>query len=157
MSPFFTNSVGPTPRWQCSTRSLFVLTAVVSVILAIVVKWPIVIRIFLIVAALGFVIAAMFKSAIFATSDRRPRLAMLSWAILAALFLLFSAGTFRLLFYEDLILILPIFCIMIVCLITCIVGVCRSYSLVSRKGVAGDRFDGAPPAVLVNGSRSTES
>jgi hypothetical protein len=126
-------------RLQFSTRSLFVLTEIASVISAVVVKWPVALRILLILAAIVFLIAGMFKCAILATSDRRPRFAIVSWTVLAGFFLLFSVSTYRLLFNDDLILIPPVFCIMVCCLITCIAGACRSYSLIGQNSNADDR------------------
>lgn len=77
-------------RWQFSTRHLLVLTAIVSVILAVAVRMPAVFQIALMVAAPVLFIIAVFQSANFATSDRRPRLAAISWSLMATFFALFA-------------------------------------------------------------------
>jgi hypothetical protein len=76
----------PNSKWQFSTRSLLLLTAVVSIILAVAVRLPDFFRIVLLSAAPVLVLIAIFQSANFATSDRRPLLASLSWALFAAFF-----------------------------------------------------------------------
>ena len=85
-------------RWQFSTRSLLLLTAIVSAILALAVSLPIWFQAMIWVAIPVLIVVALFQSANFLTSDRRPRLAILSWTMLAGFFGFYSAAILSLYF-----------------------------------------------------------
>src|SRR5262245_55254560 len=107
-------------RRQFSTRSLLILTAIASLFLAFAVKLPEVFKFALVGLAVALVIVATLKSAFIVTSDRRPRVALLSWTILLALFAIFSTGLFHLVLRtkgkDDLwVLYLAVLAFMIIC------------------------------------------
>jgi hypothetical protein len=77
-------------RWQFSTRWLLVVTAIVSFVLAVAVRLPVFFKGCLLVAAPTLLLIALFQSANFATSDRRPRLALMAWLALGAFFAFFT-------------------------------------------------------------------
>jgi hypothetical protein len=82
----------PKDRWQFSTRGLLVLTAIVSFVLAFAVRLPTVFTVILLIAAPVLLLIAVFHTANFATSDRRPRIALLSWLMFATFFALYSSA-----------------------------------------------------------------
>jgi hypothetical protein len=82
-------------RWQFSTRSLLVLTAILSIVLAFAVKLPIAFRVALILAAPILLLIAILSVANFATSDRRPRLSIFSWLLLGMFFGLYAIAIAR--------------------------------------------------------------
>jgi hypothetical protein len=84
-----------TSRWQFSIRGLLLLTALVSAALAVFVNVPGIVRVVLTTAAAVFVVIAVIQSANFATSDQRPLLAAISWALLAVFFAAFCAAIVR--------------------------------------------------------------
>jgi hypothetical protein len=85
-------------RWRFSVRSLLVLTTILSLVLAFVVTWPDVCLYLLILSAPVLVLAAILKSANFLTSERRPRVAMLSWIMLCGFFAFYAFGLLSVLF-----------------------------------------------------------
>ncbi len=72
----------PMKRWQFSTRSLLALTTILSIVLAFSVRVPMLFRVVLILAAPVLLLIAIFYVANFSTSDRRPRVSLLAWALL---------------------------------------------------------------------------
>jgi len=73
-------------RWQFSTRHLLVLTAIVSVVLSVAVRMPVFFRVVLAFTAPVLIVVAVLQSANFATSDRRPRLAVVVWLALGSVY-----------------------------------------------------------------------
>lgn len=124
-------------RWQFSVRSLLVLTAILSLVLAFAVNLPGLFKIMLIVAAPVLLIAAILQSANFATSDRRPRLAVLSWSLLGAFFAVYAVAIIRLLVQaggdrvDGPLLGLAI---MAICCLACAYHAYRSFMLIGRSG-----------------------
>jgi hypothetical protein len=114
-------------RHQFTIRGLLLITALVSVVLAFAVRVPLAFQISLIVAAITLVVVMMLKSASFATSERRPRIAAISWTLLALFFALFSliscGASIHLL--DDRLVLVPVFLCasMTGC---CLVSVCQA-------------------------------
>lgn len=77
-------------RWQFSIRSLLVLTAVVSLILAFAVKLPDAFRAALLAAVPVLLLVAIFQAANFATSERRPAVSLVSWTLFGGFFAFYS-------------------------------------------------------------------
>ena len=131
-------------RWQFSIRGLLVLTAIVSLVLAFAVNLPDVFRIMLIVAAPVLVVAAVLQSANFATSDRRPRLSVLSWSVLGAFFAMYAVALFRLLFQpgvdDDGGLFIGLG-LMGGCFLICMYRAYRSYLLIGRSRPASSGLE----------------
>lgn len=98
-------------RHQFTIRGLLLFTAVVSVVLAFAVRVPLAFQISLIVAAITLVVVVIFKSANFATSERRPRIAAISWTLLTLFFALFSLITLGASIHQldDRLVLVPIF------------------------------------------------
>jgi len=122
-------------RWQFSIRSLLVLTAVTSLVLAVAVRLPMFFRVALLISVPVLLVVAVLQSANFATSDRRPRFALLSWTSFAAFFVLFALAIVRAgLSYASLVAL----CLMLACSIACVVQARRSYLLIGRSPIAID-------------------
>jgi hypothetical protein len=117
-------------RWQFSTRSLLLLTAIVSAILALAVSMPIWFQAMLIAAVPVLIVVALLQSANFLTSDRRPWLAMLSWSMLAGFFGTYSAAILSLYFARapasDEVTSRIMFGVMATCSVICVIRACRS-------------------------------
>jgi hypothetical protein len=117
-------------RWQFSTRSLLLLTAIVSAILALAVSMPVWFQAMILVAIPVLIGVALFQSASFLTSDRRPWLAMLSWSMLAGFFGFYSAAILSLYFARapesDEITSRVMFGVMATCSVICVIRACRS-------------------------------
>jgi hypothetical protein len=117
-------------RWQFSTRSLLLLTAIVSAILALAVSLPVWFQVMMGVAIPVLIVVALFQSANFLTSDRRPRLAMLSWTMLAGFFGFYSAAILSLYYARapesDEITSRIMFGVMATCSVICVIRACRS-------------------------------
>ena len=79
-------------RWQFSIRGLLVLTTVVAAALTIAIRLPGLFWFLVFVTATVSLLVAIFQSANFMTSDRRPRLSTLSWTLLGTFFALYVAG-----------------------------------------------------------------
>jgi hypothetical protein len=125
-------------RWRFSIRSLLVLTATLSIVLAFAVNLPELFRVALVIASPVLLIVAILQAANFATSDRRPRLSVLSWILLGTFFALYSAAIFRMLFEvggQDLDWPYIMLGLMSTCCLVCIFRACRSYMLVRRRGI----------------------
>jgi hypothetical protein len=118
-------------RWQFSTRSIFVLVAVLSAVLAFAVNLPEVFQGLLLMAVPICIVIAILQSANFATSDRRPRLATISWALLAVFFALFCRGIWSLFINQapasDDVASLILFGVMATCCAICAYRAWRSY------------------------------
>jgi membrane protease YdiL (CAAX protease family) len=117
-------------RWQFSTRSLLLLTAVVSAVLALAVSLPIWFQVMIWAAIPVLIVVALFQSANFLTSDRRPRLATLSWTMLAGFFGFYSAAILSLYFARapasDEVTSRIMFGVMATCSVICVIRACRS-------------------------------
>jgi hypothetical protein len=127
-----------TRRWRFSMRSLLLLMALLSVILAVAVNVPELVKIVLLIAAPVLVVIAILQSANYATSDHRPRLATFSWTLLAVFFVLFSALFLRVhlanaLLSEDGTGWLWIFAVMVVCGFVSMYRACRSFMQIRRS------------------------
>ena len=118
-------------RWQFSTRSLLVLTALVSVVLAFAVKMPAVFQVMLLLAALVLVVVAIFQTANFATSDNRPRLAVVAWLLLTSFFVIYCAGIAMSLTLRAPTSVTPgwlsLFGVMATCAVLSVYRACRSF------------------------------
>jgi hypothetical protein len=131
------------PRRQFSIRGLLVLTAIISAVLAFAVRLPDVFRVLLIIAVPVLLIVAIFQSANFATSDRRPRIALLSWIALGIFFTLLAIGMFRMMVVAGGDLVTgPIIglCILIGCAATCAVRAGRCYLMIRKPAAEADRI-----------------
>ena len=82
----------PRRRWQFTIRGMLLFTAIVSSMLCFAVKLPLLFQITLVVIAIGCFLSAILWTANFATSDRRPWLAILSWSAFGSFFLFFAAA-----------------------------------------------------------------
>src|SRR5262245_48322545 len=128
-------------RWQFSVRSLLVLTAILSLVLAFAVTWPDVFGFMLILSAPILVLAAILRSANFLTAERRPRLAMLSWSMLGGFFALYVLGLVGVLLQpgkssiDGLLLGIAT---MAACCLTCANRAYRSYRMIGLSGSATD-------------------
>jgi hypothetical protein len=136
-------------RWQFSTRHLLVLTAIVSVVLAIAVRIPTFFRVVLAFTAPVLIVVAILQSANFATSDRRPRVALAAWCALGSFFALYSYA----ILWLGLRSVRPVpggaivlFCVMAGCCATCIVQAWRSYKLIGRSTAFVDSSREQAPA-----------
>jgi hypothetical protein len=136
-------------RWQFSTRHLLVLTAIVSVVLAIAVRMPTFFRVVLAFTAPVLIVVAILQSANFATSDRRPRVALAAWCALGSFFALYSYA----ILWLGLRSVRPVpggaivlFCVMAGCCATCIVQAWRSYKLIGRSTAVADSSRKQAPA-----------
>jgi hypothetical protein len=85
-----TPDVARVAAWQFSLRALFLSMAVLSVILAVAVNMPMLFVIALMAATVAAVLQGISLGVTFATSEKRPRLATVSWAAFALFF--FAAG-----------------------------------------------------------------
>lgn len=132
-------------RWQFSVRGLLVLTAIVSFVLAFAVTLPIAFRWMLIVAAPVLILAAILTSANFATSESRPRLALISWSVLGAFFGLYAfAVACAVIQSGDGEVAGPLlgFSILVVCFVACVVRGFRCCRLIgAAKSDAGSQLD----------------
>lgn len=79
-------------RWQFSVRGLLFATALVAGVLAVAVQLPTLFQVALIVTSIGCFFAAVMWTANFATSDRRPLLAVVSWTLFGAFFSLYAVA-----------------------------------------------------------------
>lgn len=123
-------------RCQFSTRSLLVLTAIVSVVLAVAVRMPAVFQVALMVAAPVLFVVAIFQSANFATSDRRPRLALVAWTALGSFFAIYSFAIywFGLQGQESVsAFAVVLFCVMAGCCLICLAEAWRSFNLIGAS------------------------
>ena len=128
-------------RWQFSIRGLLIVTAFVSLVLAIAVRLPIFFTVCLSVAAPTLLMIAVLQSANFATSERRPHLALIAWIMLAAFFALYTFAILRAsLLGENGVSGFAIFglAVMSICLITCLAQAWRSYRRIGRSPTAAD-------------------
>jgi len=132
-------------RWQFSTRSLLLLTAIVSAILALAVSLPIWFQAMIWVAIPVLIVVALFQSANFLTSDRRPRLAILSWTMLAGFFGFYSAAILSLYFARtpasDEITSRIMFGVMATCSVICVIRALRSLLHILSATTSATRGD----------------
>jgi hypothetical protein len=138
-------------RWQFSIRGLLVVTAIISVVLAVAVRLPTFFTVCLLVAAPTILIVAVLKSANFATSDHRPRLALLVWIALGSFFACYSfAILITGLQDEDGIAGFAVFglAIMSISCVTCLARAWESYLLVGRPSTATDSVPIDPSEVV---------
>jgi hypothetical protein len=138
-------------RWQFSIRGLLIVTAFVSLVLAIAVRLPILFTVCLSVTAPTLLMIAVLQSANFATSERRPRLALIAWIMLAAFFALYSFAILRAsVLGENGVSGFAIFglAIMSLCLITCLSKAWQSYRLSRRSPTAVDSVSNDPSESL---------
>lgn len=137
-------------RRQFSIRGLLLLTAGVSLVLAFAVKLPVVFQLLLTVAAIVLVVVAVFSSANFATSERRPRLAMVAWLLLAVFFGAFDsmciAASVRLL-DESLVVVPIVLClVMTLCCLVCLYQAANSFRKASGQRAAKNDGSTTPPS-----------
>lgn len=128
-------------RWRFSTRALLVVTAIVSAVLAVAVRLPTVFTVCLMIAAPTLLIIAVLQSANFATSDRRPRLALVAWMVLAAFFSLYSFAILKMgVLGEDGVSGFAVFglAIMLLCLTTCLAQAWKSWRRIGRSPTVAD-------------------
>jgi len=116
-------------RWQFSLRGLLFLMAAVSLVLAFAVSLPDIFKLILIIAAAVLFVIGLFQSANFATSERRPRLAALSWTVLGAFFALFALLCVRGLMAHEAVdfVALVMACTMSACCAVCVFSAYRSF------------------------------
>jgi len=121
-------------RWQFSIRSLLFLMAAVSLILAFAVTLPEIFKLLLIVAAAVLFVVGLLQSANFATSNRRPRLAVVSWSLLGLFFALLALLCLRVLVASETADVVMIFLsgTMSACCLVCVVNAFRSFRQIGR-------------------------
>jgi hypothetical protein len=117
-------------QWRFSIRGMLVLTALLSIVLAVGVNFPELVLAALAIAAPVAGLMLVFQLANFVTSERRPRIATLSWALLAMFFGLYAIaispiGLVRADPAESL-LPLAFFAVMASCCVVCIHRACRA-------------------------------
>ena len=125
-------------RWQFSTRSLLVLTALISVVLSVAVRMPTIFRVVLAFTAPVLIMVAILQSANFATSDRRPRLAVIAWLALASFFAFYCSAILHLAWQNESVGPLIPFAIMAGCCATCAAQVWRSFRLIGKRPANDD-------------------
>jgi hypothetical protein len=123
-------------RWQFSTRHLLVLTAIVSVVLAVAVRMPVFFRVMLAFTAPVLIVVAVLQSASFATSDRRPRLAVLAWLALGLFFAFYCTMILILAWQHESVGPLFPFAFMASCCAICVAQAWRSLRLIGSKASA---------------------
>ena len=129
-------------RWQFSTRHLLVLTAIVSVVLSVAVRMPVFFRVVLAFTAPVLIVVAVLQSANFATSDRRPRLAVVVWLALGSFFAFYCAAILNAAWqYENVATLFP-FAIMAACCATCFAQAWRSLRIIGKTPVDDDSIAG---------------
>jgi hypothetical protein len=131
------------PRLQFSIRGILFLTAIVSGVLAFAVRMPAFFQVSLIAAVPILFFVGLLQGANFATSDRRPRMAIVAWSMLGLFFALFTSLIVCVLFQADLNLrMLPPLLIGIGvmggCFIVCARQVHRAYGLATSPADIGD-------------------
>lgn len=139
-------------RWQFSTRNLLVITAIVSAVLAVAVRLPFFFAICLWIAAPTLLLIAVLQSANFATSDHRPRLALLAWIALGSFFALFAfAILLWMLNGREMISGFAVFgfAVMTVCCGTCLFRAVRCGCLIASSRTGGDSSAVAMPETPV--------
>jgi hypothetical protein len=127
--------------WQFSTRHLLVLTAIVSVILAVAVRMPAFFRVVLAFAAPVLIVVAILQSANLATSDRRPRLAVVAWLALGSFFAFYCYAILHIAWQNERVGSLIPFAIMAACCATCIAQAWRSFQLIGKPPADADSID----------------
>ncbi len=88
-------------RWQFSIRGILFLTAIVSGVLAFAVRMPAFFQAILIAAVPILFVVGLLQGANFATSDRRPRMAVVVWSLLGLFFALYTGALVWQLFRID--------------------------------------------------------
>jgi hypothetical protein len=73
-------------RLQFSVRALLLLTALVAVVLAVAVQLPLLFWVSVGIGAILLALQSLVWSVSFATSERRPRLAVISWMLFGGVF-----------------------------------------------------------------------
>lgn len=129
-------------RWQFSTRHLLVLTALVSVVLSVAVRMPVFFRVVLAFTAPVLIVVAVLQSANFATSDRRPRLAVLVWLALASFFAFYCAAILNLAWQFESVGPLFPFAIMAACFATCLAQAWKSFRIIGKPPADDDSIVG---------------
>ena len=81
-------------HWQFSIRGILFLTAIVSGVLAFAVRMPTFFQALLISAVPILFIVGLLQGANFATSDRRPRMAIVAWSLLGLFFAFYTGALF---------------------------------------------------------------
>lgn len=90
-----------TTRWQFSICGILFFTAIVSGVLAFAVRMPAFFQALLISAVPILFFVGLLQGANFATSDHRPRIAIVAWSLLGLFFAFYSGALFWQLFQVE--------------------------------------------------------
>lgn len=85
----------PIRPWQFTLRQLLLVTALISVLLLIFVKYPILLKIALVFSLPAVFVIALFHAANIVTSESHPHLSLFSWSAFAAYFWAYSIEAWR--------------------------------------------------------------
>ena len=99
-------------------------------------------RVVLAFTAPVLIVVAILQSANFATSDRRPRLAVLSWLALGLFFAFYCSVILQMAWQSESAGPLIPFAIMAACCATCLAQAWRSFRLIDKPSADDDSMDG---------------